>query len=156
MAQTKIQCQNNQGRMEAPLAWQNTLGAARANGMCQAQGAAQGTASPAGQSSSQGPSAASRKSFSTVDGERASATLARWAQQEGFRLVWEAPVQTDLIMNRGQVDGTNLLDAVGRAVNGLNAKLIEKRRANDAESPWALPLEALAYNDRVIRIVVKQ
>lgn len=148
MAQTKIQCQINQGRMEAPLAWQNTLGASRANGMCQSQSAAQG-ASPT-------TTPSEKIAFTTTDGERASSTLARWAQQQGYRLVWEAPVQTDLIMNRGQIDGVNLLDAVGRMVNGLNSKLDETRRANNADSQWALPLEALSYSNGVVRIVVKQ
>lgn len=157
MAQTKIQCQMNQGRMEAPLAWQNTLGAARANAMCQVQGTAQGAATGTSQSTNQVAAAATnKKSFVTVDGERASSTLARWSQQEGYRFVWEAPMQADLFMNKGQVDGVNLLDAVSRVVNGLNAKLDEKRRANNAESQWALPIEALSYSNRVVRIVVKQ
>jgi Tfp pilus assembly protein PilV len=157
MAQTKIQCQNNQGRMEAPLAWQNTLGAARANAMCQVQGTPQVAPTGATQPSNQtGAAVANKKSFATVDGERASSTLARWGQQEGYRLVWDAPPQADLIMNKGQVDGVSFIDAVSRVVNGLNAKLAEKRRANDADSPWALPIEAFAYSNRVVRIAVKQ
>lgn len=129
--------------------------------MCQsavlaAQAAAQSAgAAPAGVKGAE-PVMAAKQKFISANGEKTSAALARWAEQSGYSLVWEAPAQTDLLMNAGVMDGAGFVETVGKLIAGLNIKLESKRRSNDAEAPWSLPLEALSYSNRVVRIVVKQ
>ena len=163
LAQSKIDCKVNaqNGRYEAPLAWQNTLGTLRANSMCHdaASLANKTSVTPAvvlPPVKVPDPATPPKPRFATVSGERASAALQRWSEQSGFNLVWDAPKQTDLIMNTGVVEGPEFLDAVGKLVVGLNSKLEAKRSANDPEAPWSLPVEAIKYSNGVVRVVVKQ
>jgi hypothetical protein len=173
-AQSKIDCKVNphNGRYEAPLAWQNTLGVSRANSMCQdaallankpiatpapapAVAVAVGSM-PVASVMAAMPAAPLIPRFETVNGEQASAALQRWAGQSGFHLIWDAPKQTDLLLNAGVVDGPEFIDAVAKLVTGLNGKLDLKRRSNDAEAPWSLPVEAIKYSNGVVRVVIKQ
>ena len=172
-AQTKITCvaDSASGRLIAPLAWQNTLGAARANSLCQlaneqmaAQLQKQKSDAAASEIMQQPHVAVAQVSskpitpeprFAVLNAEKVSALLKRWATADGYTLIWEAPAQTDLEMVNGTVDGINLESAITKLVAGLNTKILAKKAANDADAPWLFEIEVLMYSNKVIRIVTK-
>lgn len=156
-AQTKIQCiQTQLGQFEAPLAWQNTLGASRANAMC--TDAAIATTTPASkryQTSGAQPLVQTAR-YITYDGEKVSTALARWAQSDGYQMVWNAPMQVDLPLNAGDINASGFLDAVGKLVGGVNAKILGKRGEVGIDSKYLFPIEAFVYSDKVVSIALKQ
>lgn len=177
ISQTKINCQLNAARTqyEAPLAWQNTLGASRANAMCSSAIIAVVAAPvdpvvvpavPAAlhmpnmaavqQPETAQPQMPEHSKFIIRDGEKTSTVLTNWAAAQGYSLVWDAPSQSDLPMLAGSVDATDLPTAVSKLVAGLNTKLMMMRRLNASESQFAFPVEATAYGNKVIAITVKQ
>lgn len=157
-AQTKIQClQTQSGRYEAPLAWQNTLGASRANAMCADAVPAHAKVVVATALAQARPTATDPVSkYFTLDGEKTSSVLSKWARLDGYRVVWSAPSQVDLSLNAGQVEATSYIDAVGKLIAGVNSKIAEKRASGSADAQFSLPIEALVYADKVVSVAVKQ
>ena len=156
-AQSKMQCQYNAGtgKYEAPLAWQNTLGAARATSMCSnAASSAQVEAIPTSKTTLAPVNA--KATFATSEGEKASEVLRKWAAVQGYALVWDAPSQSDLRMVSGSIEAADLTDAMSQLITGLNMKLLAKRKLNTPDSPFTFPVEALAYSNKVIAVTVKQ
>lgn len=175
-AQSKIHCLYNAdaARYEAPLAWQNTLGAARANAMCSRVTGAVIPATPmiaaspviaAAPVAPMAPAAAppperisapAQPVYSISSGEKVSEVLTKWAAAQGYSLVWDAPGQSDLSLLTGTVEAQSLTEAVGKLVTALNSKLAGKRSANNQETQFAFPVEAIAYSNNVIAVTVKQ
>ncbi len=160
-AQTKIACEYSKAtdKFVAPLAWQNTLGTARANAMCaSASEQIQTRTEPAQQRIVPATQelVPARQVFAMQDGDRASDVLRKWATAQGYALVWDAPVQSDLYLSNGSIDAVDFTDAVSKLITALNAKVAIKRKANGPESQFAFQVEALAYSNKVIAVTVKQ
>ena len=97
-----------------------------------------------------------QKRYLTSDGEKVSESLTRWADSNGYGLLWEASEKADLIMKSASMESAEFRDLVAETIFLVNARITQKNNQLLGSDKKTRQIEAVFYSNKVVRILEKE